>query len=159
MNGYLWTDEFGEIFLVMRGERIPVAFTVPFVYQVPVFSNLAAGATSSPNTVLIDASSDFLWEAGVYEFDLAAAAYTYTTRPMPNMSLAINDSASGRNLQNVATPVGAQFGPVEKPMRRVAPYVFRGAATITFVATNFDAAVANGNLRLSLIGQQIYRKG
>lgn len=151
-------DDYGDEWLVYGGRRKAILFRVPFIYQVPAISNTAAGATATPATVLIDAGSDFLWQAGTYEFDLAAAAYTYSTRPMPNMTVVINDSGSGRNLQNIAVPVGAFFGAVEKPVVRLLPYLFAGGATVTFTATNFDAAVTTGNLRMSLIGQQIYYK-
>ena len=151
-------DNQGNEYLQYNGRSRAILMRIPFTYQVPVISNLAAGATSAPAQVLIDSGSDFLWQCGVYEFDLAAAAYTYNTRPMPNMTLVINDSAAGRNLQNAAVPVGAIFGPVEKPIARPLPYLFGAAATVTFTATNFDAAVATGNLRLSLLGQQIYYK-
>jgi hypothetical protein len=108
--------------------------------------------------VLIDSGSDFLWQEGVYEFDLAAAAYTNNTRPIPNMNIIINDSAAGRNLQNIAGHVATWFGAIELPIKRALPYLFGAAATVQITANNFDAAVANGNLRLSMIGQQIYYK-
>lgn len=146
----------GSEYMVFRGQSRKILFRVPFVYQVPIISNLAAGATANPVNVLIDSGSDFMWQQGCYQFDLANAAYTYSTRPIPNMSVLINDSGSSRNLQNSAVPVEQWFGPVEKPMTLLLPYLFNGAATVAFTLTNTDAAVNTGNLRLSLKGQQIY---
>ena len=152
-------DEVGQEWLCYNGQRRAIMMRVPFIYQIPTVSALAAGATSTPVSVLIDSGSDFLWQAGTYEYDLAGAAYTYSTRPMPNWTVNINDSGSGRNLQNIAAPVGAWFGAVEKPIVRPLPYLFGAAATVQFTFTNFDAAVATGVIRCSLIGQQIYYKG
>ena len=151
-------DDYGNEFLVYAGKRIPILMRIPFVYQMPTVSALAVGATSTPVQTLIDSGSDFLWQAGTYSFTLADAAYTYSTRPMPNWTMIINDSAAGRNLQNIPVPVGAWFGPVEKPVLRPLPYLFGAAATVQMTFTNFDAAVATGSLRVSLIGQQIYYK-
>lgn len=127
-----------------------------FTYQVPVFSNLAAAGGTATNQILIQADADFEWVAAVYQFDLAAAAYTYTTRPIPNMTIQITDSGSGRQLMNAAVPVTSIFGAPEKPQMLPISKVFKRNATIQFTATNFDAAVATGNLRLSLIGWKTF---
>lgn len=122
-----------------------------FVYEVPVFASLAAGA-SFTNRIIIQADADFEWIQSCYEFDVAAAAFTYSTRPMPNMSIRINDTGSGRQLMNDAVPVTSIFGQPENPYVLPISRTFKANATIEFTATNFDAAVATGNLRLSLIG-------
>lgn len=155
---YISRDEIGAEYLNFRGQRMPILMRIPFIYVVPTISDLAAGATSSAAQFLVDSGSYFLWQQGVYEFDLNSAAYTYSTRPMPNYSITINDSGSGRNLQNTPVPIGARFGAVEKPVTYLLPYLFAPAATVQVQVTNFDAAVANGDLRLAFIGQQVFMK-
>lgn len=149
-------DREGNEFIVVNGKAYPIAFRVPFIVQFPVISNITVGATSSAVTVQIDTSSNFIWQSGIYEFDIAAAQYTYQTRPIPNMTVVIQDSVASRLLSSAPVPVGAWFGAIENPIYRDVPYMFSGGATITVTATNFDAATATGNLRLSMIGQQVY---
>ena len=129
-----------------------------FTYQVPVFTNLAVGA-SLTNQIIIQADADFEWIEAVYEFDLAAAAYLYNTRPMPNMTVLIVDGSSGRQLMNNAVPVVNIFGRPEMPYVMPITKTFKANATIQFTATNFDAAVTTGNLRLSLIGVKHFIMG
>lgn len=127
------------------------SFPDMFTYQVPVFSNLAVNAQAT-NQLLIQADADFEWVAAVYEFDLAAAAFTSNTRPLPNCTVQITDTGSGRQLMNAAVPVTSIFGGAEQPQMLPITKVFKRNASIQFTVTNFDAAVTNGNLRLSLLG-------
>lgn len=150
------TDAQGYESLVTNGEVWRIVARVPFIYELPVVQNLAVNAISNAAQVQFDQSSDFMWTHSCYDFSLANAAYTDATRPIPNMSVIINDSGSGRNLQNSAVPVGHVFGKTGEPLPRPAPYLVSGGSTLSFTFTNFDAAVANGVLRCSLIGQQIY---
>ncbi len=122
-----------------------------FVYEVPLFTNLAVGA-SFTQRIIIQADADFEWVQSCYNFTLADAAYLYNTRPIPNMSVRINDTGSGRQLMNTDVPVTAIFGQPENPYVMPITRTFKANATIEFTATNFDAAVTTGQLRLSLIG-------
>lgn len=148
----------GQEYLMYGNKRLAILMRIPFVYQVPAVLGLDPATVSTPVQILVDSGSDFLWQEGVYQYDISAAAYTYETRPIPNYLVQINDSAAGRNLQNTPAPVQTWFGAVEKPIKRPLPYLFGAAATVQFTFTNFDAAQTNGNIRLSLIGQQIYYK-
>lgn len=122
-----------------------------FVYQVPAFDNLAAGAVQTQQ-IIVQADSDFEWVQAVYEFDLAAAQFTYSTRPMPNMSVVIVDTGSGRQLMSGSVPVTSLFGQPENPYVLPITRTFKANASVQFTVTNFDAATATGHLRLSLIG-------
>lgn len=127
-----------------------------FIYQVPVFTNLAATSGTATNQLQIQADSDFEWTHGVYEFDLAAAAVTLSTQSVPNMTVQIADTGSGRFMMNAAVPVPSLFGPLTKPRRLPISKIFKANSSVAFTAVNFDAAVATGNLRLSLIGWKLY---
>jgi len=127
-----------------------------FTYQVPVFTNLAAATGTAANNLLIQADSDFEWTAGIYQFDLAATAQQFATRPVPNMTIQISDSGSGRFLTSAAVPVPNLFGPQEFPRILPITKVFSANSNVVFTAVNFDAAVATGNLRLTLLGWKLY---
>lgn len=128
-----------------------------FTYQVPVFSNLAALVGTATNQLLIQADSDFEWVAGAYEFDLAAAQLAMATRQVPNMTIQIQDSGSGRFLSNAAVPVETLFGPgIASARSYPISKIFKANSNVSFTAVNFDAATATGNLRLTLLGWKIY---
>jgi hypothetical protein len=127
-----------------------------FAYQVPVFSNLAANGGTATNQIVIQNDSDFEWVAGSLAFDQAAAAYTYQNTPIPNMSVLIVDGGSGRQLMNAPVPVISVFGLPGKPKMLPISKVFGRTAVVQFTVTNYDAAVANGNLRLTLHGWKIF---
>ena len=127
-----------------------------FTYQVPVFTNLAAAGGAATNQILIQNDSDFEWIAGAYEFDLAAATYVNAAQNVPNMTILIVDTGSGRQLMNAAVPIINLFGQLGQPYTLPISKVFGRNSSIQFTATNIDAAVATGNLRLSLIGWKIF---
>lgn len=127
-----------------------------FWYQFPVISNVAAGATAAPVQVIIQDDSDFEWIASSYHFNLANAAFLYNTQPIPNMSVVIIDSGSGKQLMNAPVPVDCIFGSPGKPYMLAQPRVLTRNSTYTATATNFDAAVATGQLYLTMIGRKLY---
>jgi hypothetical protein len=131
----------------------------PFIYTFPVYSNLAVAA-SLAQTIVIAADSDFEWIAGAYNFSLANAAFTVSSRPVPNGTVLVTDLGSGRQLQNNPVPVEHWFGsadddPYELPLSKV----FTRNATIQITFTNTDAAVTTGQLRLSMLGYKIFYYG
>ena len=127
-----------------------------FVYQVPVFASLAAATGTGSNNLLIQADSDFEWTHGVYQFDIAATQTTWATRFIPNMTIQITDSGSGRFISSAAVPVTSIFGDPDSPRLLPVTKVFSANSNIVFTAVNFDAATATGNLRLSLLGWKLY---
>jgi hypothetical protein len=126
-----------------------------FTYEVPSFDLLAVGAAVT-NQVLIQNDSDFEWIAAAYEFDLAATTYVNAAQNVPNMTILIVDTGSGRQLMNAAVPVIALFGQLGQPYTLPISKVFGRNSSIQFTATNIDAAVTTGHLRLSLIGWKIF---
>lgn len=127
-----------------------------FVVQFPVFAAIPAANGQQTQQVQIPADSDFLWQMGTYAYDVALAAYTMSTAPVPNMSILITDSGSGRQLANAAVPVISLFNNLYTKMNLPFSKLFTANSVITGTVTNFDAAVATGNLRLSLVGQKIF---
>lgn len=127
-----------------------------FAYQVPVFSNLAAATGTATNQLLIQADADFEWTHGVYAFSLADAAQEWNTYDVPNMSIQIADTGSGRFMMNAAVPVPSMFGFFGNPRQLPISKVFKANSSVAFTAVNFDAAVATGQLRLTLLGWKLY---
>jgi len=125
-----------------------------FVYQED-FSALASGASATGN-INIQADSDFLLQKLTYAADIAAAAFTDSTRPIPECTIIITDTGSGRQLSESAVPIPAFFGTGELPFILPTPRLFLARSTISLVVTNFDAAVTY-NLRLSFIGYKLYQ--
>lgn len=150
---HIFSDNQGNEILRWAGKESKI-MRIPFRYQFPTFAAIAAAANQT-QTINIDAGSDFLWTMGAMAYDLAAAAFTYTNQPIPNMSIQMSDSGESYNFQNASVPVMSVFGLPGRPQTNELPYLFAGGATVTGIVTNYDAASATGNLRLTLIGQKI----
>lgn len=131
----------------------PVSFDW-FTYMFPLFPAIPLAGTNTQQ-VIIQNDSDFELRRIVYHEDIAAAAYTDSARPIPNCTILITDSGSGRNLMSNPVPLSsiACFGdnPVDLPW----PKIFTRNSTIQVAITNFDAAVTP-NIRLSFQGRKIF---
>lgn len=114
-----------------------------------------APAAQVTDFISIEADADFIWMQGTYIADIAAAAFTADTRPIPLVRLQITDTGSGRQLSNGAVPIPNYFGTGELPNILTTPRFFARNSSIQLVYTNYDAA-ATYNLDLSFIGVKIY---
>lgn len=150
---HIISDDKGHEFLIFNGHKKRIS-RIAFVYQMPTFAAIAA-AGNQQQQFQVDAGSDFYWTHACMAYDLAAAAFTYTAQPIPNMSIQLADSGESYNFQNASVPVMSIFGSPGKMVRLPLPYLFAGGATVTGIVTNYDAASATGNLRLSFIGEKI----
>jgi len=115
---------------------------------------LAAGASSS-DIINIEADSDFILQKLSYEADIAGAAFTDSSRPIPNVNVQLIDSGSGRQLMQNPLPIPSIFGTGELPFILSNPRFFAKNSTIQVAYTNFDAAIGY-SIRLSFIGYKIY---
>ena len=114
-----------------------------------------ANGTSANSNINIESSSDFLWVKSMYFADIAAAAFLNSTRPIPNVTVILTDTGSGRQLMNIATPVPAVFGIGSLPFILPRPRLFNANSNINVAVANFDAAVTY-NLRLTFMGIKKY---
>jgi len=123
-----------------------------FIYTVPF---LALAPAASPTFQLnFDQQSDFFWVMSAYGADVAAAGQTSATRTYPLIDLLITPTSTAQ-FMNAAVPVTSIFGNGENPFILPAKtYITRGT-TLTFQATNRDAAQTY-NLRLQLIGYKVF---
>jgi hypothetical protein len=122
-----------------------------FTYEVD-FSALLAGS-SQTQSFTIQADADFLLSKLAYSANIANAAYEDATRPIPNVSVLIQDTGSGRNLMNLAVPLASIFGTGQLPFILPRQRIFLANATVNVTLNNFDAATAY-NCRLSFIGEK-----
>ena len=136
----------------------PVLFDV-FWLVFPTFGPFTAAAQLQQQ-VNVPNDADFEVRRIMYHFDLAAAALTQATSFVPNITIMLTDSGSGRNLLSAAAPIGsiasaeAAMTPIDLPW----PKIFTRNSTITITLTNFDAAVATNTFRLVMAGRKIFSK-
>jgi len=124
-----------------------------YIYEAEALALVAGG--SANDIVNIEADSDFMLQKFAFQADIAAAAYTDSTRPWPNVTVQLIDSGSGRQLMQQPIPVTSFMGTGELPFILPNPRKFLRNSTIQVAFTNFDAAVTY-NLRLAFIGYKIY---
>lgn len=125
-----------------------------FVYELD-FAALLHGTTSVPNSFTVQADANFLWQYGCFFADVAAAAQTVGTQPIPLVTCTIQDQGSGRQLMSGGVPLYSMFGFGREPFVLPTPRFFRAQTQVTVALTNFDAA-ADYNIRLSFIGTKLF---
>ena len=124
-----------------------------YVYEAESLA-IVAGGTSN-DVINIEADSDFILQKMTYEADIAAAAYTFTTNPIPLVTIQITDTGSGRQLMQNPIPINSFMGDGKLPFYLPNPRKFLRNSTIQIAFVNFDAAVTY-NIRLACIGCKIY---
>lgn len=124
-----------------------------YIYEAESLAIIAGG--TSNDVINIEADSDFILQKMTYEADIAAAAYTFTTNPIPLITIQITDTGSGRQLMQNPIPVNSFMGDGKLPFYLPNPRKFLRNSTIQIAFVNFDAAVTY-NIRLAFIGYKIY---
>jgi len=116
---------------------------------------LIAPGGSANDVINIEADSDFIMQKLSFQADNAGGAFTDSTRLIPNVSVQLVDTGSGRQLMQNPIPIPSIFGWGELPFVLDNPRKFLRNSTIQVAFTNFDAAVTY-NIRLAFIGYKIY---
>jgi hypothetical protein len=140
-------------YVQIQGAQHPVTGRDFYVYQLN-FSALAAAGSAS-GQISIEVNSLFTLQKMTMTADIAAAAFTYSTRPLPNVTMLITDSGSSRQLMSAAVPVLNLFGAGMLPFILPNPRTFLPNATVTCAVANYDAA-ATYNLKFSFIGVKTF---
>lgn len=125
-----------------------------FVYEVDFASLAPAGSSTSSFTIQQEA--DFLLTKITMVADIAGAAFTESTRPIPLATIMVNDTGSGRNLMSSAVPLPNIFGAGGLPFILPRQRLFVASSVVNITLTNYDAAVTY-NIRLSFIGEKAFR--
>lgn len=126
-----------------------------FTYSTGRLDALTAGATIN-TSIVIQADSDFVVEKLTMVTDLAGAAYTVSTAPIPNATVLLTASGSGQQLMNTPFALGALFGNGQLPFILPYPRVLRANSQLQIQIVNFDAAVATARITLCFHGRKVY---
>lgn len=124
-----------------------------FVYSTGRFS--IAPAVPLTQNISIQADADFEVLKLTFSTDVAGAAQTVANGAIPNATILITDSGSGRQLMNVAVPLISLFGNGFEPFILPTPRVFSARSNIQIVITSTEAANTN-NISLNFIGNKIF---
>jgi hypothetical protein len=127
-----------------------------FVYQFPEFPTITL--VPQQQQVIIQSNTAFEMREILYYYNVADAQFTQATRPVPNITLQLQDSGSGKNMFNAPAPIATVASHGENRRRALNwTRIFSPNSTITATIQNFDVAVVTGNLFLTLIGRHLYR--
>ena len=127
-----------------------------FVYNAD-FLALAPAVVANQN-IQIQADSDFKLIKLAMAADIAGAAQTESNMPMPNATLMILDTGSGRQLFSNPIPLNAIFGSGRLPFILPVPRIFKARSNISLTVASFEAVNIN-NIRLAFIGNKIFQLG
>lgn len=127
-----------------------------FVYPFPEFPTITL--VPQQNQIIIQANTAFEMREIVYYYNRADVEFTQATRPVPNITLQLQDSGSGKNMFNAPVPIVSVASHGENRRRALQwTRIFSPNSTITATIQNFDASVVNGNLFIALIGRHLFR--
>lgn len=127
-----------------------------FIYGL-VFTALAQNTNQTKN-IPIQADADFvLQKLCFFADDGAGSKFTPNTRQIPNVTVIISDSGSGRQLMDSAVPLYTLFGTAENPFILPVPKVFSARSNVAITVANVEAAVATYTLRLAFIGTKVFK--
>lgn len=121
----------------------------------PTFGPFTAGLNVT-NSINVPNDADFEVRRIIYHVD-AAAQLTQATQIIPNITLLLTDSGSGRNLMNAAAPIASIACPEAGPAVDLPwPKIFTRNSSIQASLTNFDGAATTFLIRLTLAGRKIF---
>ena len=140
------------------GVFAPAKGNCDFFSYVANLAELDAG-DSNVDQIQISADSDFYWNATTYQVDIAGAAFTDSTRPIPNITMQITDNGSNRNLFDEPVPIPTIAGTGELPYRLIHPRLFTRSTSFTVSFANYDAAADYDNLYVVFHGFKVYTLG
>ncbi len=125
-----------------------------YTYKLDV-QNLAPG-TALNDSIQIEADSYFEIEKMSYMADIAGAAQTAITRPIPLVTVLLTDTGSGRNLMSDNVDITALAGSQGLPYITTVRRVLKPNSTLKCLFTSYEAAVTYDNVSLYLHGKKIW---
>lgn len=126
-----------------------------FTYPSPIIASIAAAGTAA-NSLQFDTDALFVWTKTSYHVDLAAAAITESTYPIPLVTVQIQDISSQRTLFQSPVPIETIAGKLGLPFILPAPQIITPGASLKFAFVNFSAATTYTNLQLFMHGFKLY---
>lgn len=131
-----------------------------FVYNI-AFTSIAPAITQQ-GSIQIQADSRFKWLKATFWANIIAAGspddQVMSTQDLPNITVQMVDSGSGRQLFQSAVPVFTVFGTGQLPFILPVPRIFQARSNVAFTISNFSADDTY-SLTLALIGTKIFDLG
>lgn len=126
-----------------------------YVYEIDFATLVHGGNTPQTSSFNIQTDANFLWQEANVFADIAGAAFTNNSQPIPNVQILITDTGAGRQLMSAPVPVTNIFGLGRETKVLRNPRWFAKMASIQVQVNNIDAAV-DYNLKLSFIGTKFF---
>lgn len=126
-----------------------------FVYSTGRPAAGLAPAATSNLIIAIQADADFLIEKLSFNADIAAATQTESSRLLPNVTVQLTNTNSGRALFSTQMPLTGLFGSGELPMILPRQYLLPASSTLQIQLVSFEAAVTPF-ITLNFIGRKLY---
>lgn len=130
-------------------------FSSYFIYQVSFLENLAPGQTENLNFT-VNADSDFLWQKSAGYAQVGSASAEAATRPVPSVTLFIQDQSNGRYFSNQPVPMPAIVGTGELPFILPDAALLTATAQLTIQISNVGDDTYS-QFYLNFIGKKCYR--
>lgn len=128
-----------------------------FIYTL-AFLALAPN-TSTETAFQIQADSDFeLEKLSFWCDDATGQSQMQSTRLLPDVTIQITDTGTGRQMFNAPVAVPSIFGSGEFPFIMQTTKIFSANASVAVAVSNFNPNDTY-NLRLNFIGSKIFRYG
>lgn len=142
-----------------RRQDQPQTTDLYFIYVVQIGALALGVGTQAQSVLQIQADSDFEWiKAAAYAFPTGATENSFNDNIIPEATVSLQDTGSGRFYMNNPVPISSIFGTGRLPYILPFPQRFIANATINFTVANLSAAQAYTNVTLSLIGKKLYRE-
>lgn len=131
---------------------------IDFTYATPALASLANGATSGAINIQFDANSVFVWLRSTFSAQLSGpAAFTYSSIPVPNISVSIQDTGKGASFMNTFIPVYQIASPIPGfPYILPSPQLIQPNATFAWTFQNYDGSDTYYNLQFQLHGFRVF---
>lgn len=131
-------------------------FEDPYSYVLN-FDDVAPAGVST-QSIQILAAADFKWIKSTYQSDIDAAAFLTSTQPIPNATVQITESGTGRQMFSNPIPIGAFFGFGTLPFILPIAKIFSARSSVQFQVVNYDATVTY-NIQLAIHGMNMFESG
>lgn len=120
------------------------------------FGTVEAAATKE-QSVNIESDSQFqLQKLTYFCTDSAGTQQSFNSRILPNMTLGIVDSGSGRSMFKEPVPISSICGTGEFPHILATPKLFKANSIITLSINNFNPQNYT-NVYIQLIGKKVFK--
>jgi hypothetical protein len=127
-----------------------------YFWYAAAVAGLSSVAPNGNALINLDADSYFYCVALTAVTNIAAAAYTESTAPLPLVTLQITDTATGKAMMNTPILIPGMTGDGKRPYRFVRPRVFQPNGTIQLQFASQVAAGTTYGIQVIFHGYKVY---